>query len=253
MFEPLKITAFFQCGVICDAHLPIDSVLYELKVREQIGHLHVVSSPGSSIVPDNLGAVNVPLQKKNRNVVLKPDGYLHNYTKDNINLHGYKLPDDERPCWYYAASFAQWNGTIAEDSSHWTKRFDVSESHLIDFGNKKAQVVTARGAYKGYRMPVFYRHAISADWYVMGIKDEIENLLRFATHLGKKASQGHGAVLRWEVEPFHSDYSVYSPSGLMRAIPKRDGILHGIRPSYWVPKHQFPCILPNPSPFPPEK
>lgn len=104
----------------------------------------------------------------------------------------------------------------------------------------------ASGRYKGYHMPVYYRHAQAVDWYVVGHRESISALLWHATALGKKTAQGWGAVTRWEVEPAVEDWSVHGPSGrLMRAIPREGGMLHGFRPSYWAPRNQAPCALPG--------
>lgn len=217
MFEPLRITARLQTGVVSDVHLPIDAVLYYQHIRERYGE-QAVSVSGRSMIPDDVGGYPMPLQKLNRDC----------------------------DAWYYAASFAQWPEHTIFGTEHWSKRFRSNLSELVEFGNKKASVNTARGAYKGYRMPVFYFHALYVQWFVVGDKERIERLLKFCTNLGKKSSQGFGAVLKWTIEKSEGDYSVYGPDGeLMRAIPSDRGLLYGIRPSYWNPKHQFNCLLPK--------
>src|SRR5690606_11987587 len=132
----------------------------------------------------------------------------------------------------------------------YSKRFDLKRSDLIDFGKKVAKVETARGAYKGYHIKVYYRHAQFVDWFCDGDKAEIEALLKFCTHIGKKTSQGWGSVLRWEVESWPQDWSIRCGRRLMRAVPVREkGYLYGVRPSYWLSRHQFPCLMPDWNPF----
>lgn len=212
-FRPLRITAWLQCGVITDGTLPIDSVLYYQAHREAFG-ARVATTPGASDKMYELSSEALPLARC----------------------------EEHTPQWYYAASFAQWPDAIAEGSDHWNKRLDVGLSDLIDFGKRKARVDTSSSAYKAYHMPVFYRHALAVRWYVMGEPGRIRELLSVCTHLGKKVSQGWGAVLRWEVEEWPEDWSVRGPSGeLMRAIPADEGILVGYRPSYWLPKNQAIC------------
>ena len=42
------------------------------------------------------------------------------------------------------------------------------------------------------------------------------------------------------------DWSVTGPDGrLMRPVPDADGLLYGIVPPYWLPRHQVPCRLPD--------
>lgn len=216
MYEPLKITAYPQCGIISDRFLPLDAVLYYQAMREQLGE-QTVTLPGQSFG----GPIDhaVPLKK------------LNSHTRQ----------------WFYAASFAQWPAHAAEGADYWNKRMDMSLIDLVDWQGRKPRLEGSSGRYKSYHMPVFYRHALSISWYVVGEQDSLRNLLRFVTHLGKKCAQGWGAILRWTVEPFSHDWSVWSRTGkLMRAIPQAESpIIYGLRPSYWNPKHQFPCQLPE--------
>jgi CRISPR type IV-associated protein Csf3 len=215
-YLPLRITAYLQCGVISDAALPIDGVLYAVLRRKVFGE-RALTEPGATIAQNNIG-VTMPLGR--------------------VNEHCRE--------WYYAASWAQWNGTVAYGSTHWNKYLDVELSDLIDFGSRKARLEMASGRYKCYHMPVYYRHALSVSWYVRGLKDEIEELLPFITHLGKKTSQGFGAVHRWTIEPVEHDWSIYDGNGrLMRAIPAEKGVLIGYRPSYWLPANQTICAVPE--------
>ena len=48
-----------------------------------------------------------------------------------------------------------------------------------------------------------------------------------------------------KLEPWPEDWSCYRDGQPMRAIPADDGILYGVRPSYWSPKNQVPCRLPH--------
>jgi len=217
MFEPLKITAHMQCGIITDPFLPIDGVLYYQVMREQLGE-QIMTLPRQSYG----GPVD------------------HNLPLKQINSH--------RRDWFYAASFAVWPPHTCEGTDHWNKRIDMSLIDLIDWQGKKARFDVAAGRYKSYHMPVFYRAALSVSWYVVGDKAEIARLLLFVTNLGKKTGQGWGAINRWEVESVSEDWSLWSATGrLMRAIPSTDTAapIYGLRPSYWLPKHQFPCRLPS--------
>lgn len=217
MFNPLKITAYLQCGVISDPYLPIDGVLYYQVMREQHGE-QTLTLPGQSF--GGPADHSLPLKKLNTN------------TRQ----------------WFYAASFAVWPAHTTEGTDHWNKRLDVSLIELVDWQGKKARFDVAAGRYKSYHMPVFYHSALYVDWYVVGDKAEIEQLLRTMMNLGKKTAQGWGAVNRWQIEPVAEDWSVYSGTGrLMRAIPSDNpgAPIYGLRPSYWLPSHQFPCRLPT--------
>lgn len=210
-FEPLRITAWLQSPIITDGTLPIDGVLYYLAHREALGS-QAMTIPGGMAHGGHSGAT-LPLARC----------------------------EEHSPMWYYAASFAQWGG-VTEGQDHWNCRVDESLCYLVDFGPRKAKIDISSGQFKSYHMPVFYRHSLSVKWYVVGNRRSVAELLRFATHLGKKTSQGWGSVLRWDVEPWPADWSVRGPGGeLMRAVPADEGILMGYRPSYWAPGNQTIC------------
>jgi CRISPR type IV-associated protein Csf3 len=209
MFEPLKITAYLQSGIACDVALPIDGILFGIAMKLEYG-APIVSAPLSQL---GVEAIDLPLEKRNPGLL-----------------------------WYYAASFAQWSGPVVEYTDYWNKRIDQSLCYLVDFNGRRGRIETKSGRYKPYHMPVFCRHALYVNWYVVGDGEQIENILRFTTHIGKKPSQGDGAVLKWTVEPFHADWSERGPQGqLMRAIPDSDGVLMGFRPSYWERGNQTTC------------
>jgi CRISPR type IV-associated protein Csf3 len=213
MYETLKVTAYLQTAVIGDHALPFDAILFYLAMH------------------DEYGAEEVTLPMR------------------DIGVRSVELCLDRRgdgEWWYYAASWAQWPQATAKFTDHWHKRLDTSLVHLINWRGKKARIDVQSGSYKAYRMPVFARHALHIDWYVVGDKAEIERLLHFATHIGKKTAQGWGAVLKWNVESISEDYSVSGPNGeLMRALPAAQGIQYGIRPSYWAPANKTTCRVPR--------
>jgi len=213
-WEPLKITAWLTCGVVSDAALPIDGILYYQAMRLAHGPQDMTLPGGHAGV--NPQGARVPIQR----------------------VHAVD--------WYYKASFAQWSQPCVEGTDHWNKRFDLGMADLIDFAGKRGRVIVEQSRYKAYHMPVFYRHCLSVWWYVVGDREAIAGLLWSMTHVGKKTSQGYGQVLRWEIEPAPADYSQCGPDGqLMRAIPDDGGILYGIRPSYWDRRNQVRCRLPN--------
>jgi len=214
--EPLRVTAQLETPVISDATLPLDGILYYVAMRERYGG-QLYTEPGADHSP-RVAGVQLPLKRV--------DGHI--------------------PTWYYAASFAQWDGRVAEGTDHWNKRVDESLCYLIDFGGRRGKIDISSSAYKSYHMPLYYRHALRVRWYAVGEPRLISGLLRFATHLGKKTSQGWGSVSRWDVEPWPDDWSTRGPSGeIMRPIPSESGMMMGYRPSYWLPKNQTRCQAPE--------
>lgn len=216
--EPLRIRAYLQTGVISDAYLPLDAMLYHVVHREALGAQNL-TVPGRSVSFEDGGSgKRMPFRRSHKN----------------------------RRHWSYRCSFAQWPAHTVEAKDHWSCRFDAQFSDLVDFQGKRGKVSQASGRYKGYRMPVFYRHALYVEWYAVADRSEMERLLPFCTHLGKKYAQGWGAVLRWQVDAWPEDWSETGPGGrLMRAVYDPAGrIRYGLRPSYWKPENQFPCRLP---------
>jgi len=214
-FQPLRIRAYLQTGVISDQFLPLDSVIYAQYVREKMGERDY-SLPLENTIKEGQ-QINLPFRKAN----VKNDA------------------------WFYKCSFAQWHEKTIEDQQTYSKRFDLIRSDLADFGKKKATVDNQRGFYKSYHVKVYYRHAPYIEWYADGDKKELERVLKFCTHLGKKTSQGWGVVLKWQVIEWIEDWSVRGPGNrLMRSVPAMNGVLYGIRPSYWLPRHQFKSLLP---------
>lgn len=207
--EPLKITGRLQAGIVGEHTLPLDSILFYCAMRGRYG----VEPCTASLAQLGIEPMELPLLKRN----------------------------ESSPWWYYAASFAQWPDDYCEDAHYWHKRFDLSLVNLIQ--DKKTKIKLDAFQYKAYRMPQFARHALHVDWYCVGDQEEIERLLTLAQFIGKKSSQGEGAVLDWTVAPFAEDWSERGEGGrLMRALPAPSGPLLGIRPSYYERANQTTCL-----------
>lgn len=213
--KQLRVRAYLQTGVISDQFLPLDGILYYHLTRELMGE-KIISKPGESNVREG-AKVTLPIIKAGKR--------------------------DET--WFYHCSFAQWPQNMIEDQAFYVKRFDLNHSGIIDDKTRKVQI--NKGQYKAYHVNVYYRHALYVEWYCIAHASNLENLLRFCTHIGKKTTQGWGSVLRWEITTWPEDWAIRGPGGrLMRAVPvKGDGFLYGIRPSYWNPRHIFPCKMPE--------
>lgn len=218
-YVPLNITAHLECGAVCDTFLPIDGILKYQILRERHG-AQDVTVPG---------------------VELHSTDESSKWEQQGMPL--LKVGKHVSRWWYYAASFAVWPDHVADGTDHWVKKFD---SRLIDLLESKTpkRLDVGRGRYRAYHMPVFYRATSHVDWYVVGDRVRIESLLSTVTHIGKKTAQGWGAVSRWTVEPHAEDWSCWRDGKPMRAIPASEGVLYGVRPSYWSPANQTACILP---------
>lgn len=214
-FEPLRITATLRTGVLSDNYLPLDALLYYQVHRRAYGPQDV-TIPGAKRLQQNDRKPPMPL--------------------DRATINGW---------WMWTASFAQW-GPHSDGQSHWVKRFDRQYEGLVDFGKRRGKIDTSSGKYRGYNMPVQYRHALWVRWYATGDKGAITEFLADVTHIGKKAAQGFGRVIGWTVEPWPEQWWLRDGRDkLMRAMPEAGGVLYGVRPSYWEPRHQTECRLPD--------
>jgi hypothetical protein len=219
-YTPLRITATLQTPVIADAFLPLDGVVLYMSMCERYGPQDV-SQSGRGVHDETAQVASV--------------FFCH---------------EAGTPQWFPACSFAQWEGTVTEDTGYWHKRLDLQHAGLLM--PQRGRVVTQNGRYRSYRMPVFARHALRVVWYAVAQRARLEHLLRFVTHLGKKSSQGYGSIRTWSVVPCEADWSVLGPSGQrMRAVPQTvlpedpgEAVLAGFRPAYWDARNQAPCLLP---------
>jgi len=220
-YEPLHITAYLQTRIVTDVFLPLDGVLLSFAMREKYGPQDA-SQSGRGTYEERPQLARI---------------FWHHH--------------DRTPHYFPACSFAQWHGTVTEDIGYWHKRLDLQYAEVLT--PPTARVVTQNGRYRSYRMPVFTRHALSVSWYAVADHERLRHLLRFVTHLGKKGSQGEGAILRWHVESCAGDWSIIGPQGqLMRAVPCEilpeapgEPLYVGYRPSYWEQKNQGLCHIPS--------
>lgn len=224
-YAPLRIRAWLRSGVISDVWLPLDGALLYLRTREDLG-AQEMSISGASKLAQIKGEVMI----------------------------GGRLPIEivHAKDWYYRCSWAQW-GPCAEGRDAWSKRIDQTLAYLIDFRGRRGRVDTSAGAYKSYRMPIYYRAALWVEWYCWGDYDKLSQLCMMITHLGKKSVQGWGRVMRWQIDLIEEDWSIWRDGKLMRGIPKyhlpdnqhtRNAGIYGIRPPYWDIRNQMELELP---------
>ena len=149
------------------------------------------------------------------------------------------------PLW--AASDMLPDGDTNQAREYWHKRYP---SHRADFGTKLSATTTA-GRWKEYRVPLNAVRTDKLRAVAVGNKAEIERLLSFVSHLGKKGSAGYGRVAQWGV----SDLPVENALDLIlsaKAVPvdyavesEISGIynpLKGWTPPYWYAPNWSPCM-----------
>lgn len=143
-----------------------------------------------------------------------------------------------------------------EGIEHWNRRpNDTDAATYCDFRGKRGKINTKAGEMKAYRMPQVIRFISNIEFYAVGDIEEVRrSLSTYITNIGKKGSQGYGAVLSWAVMEHEEDWSEIGPYGIMRPVPFTGTLpknevyqirMFGIRPPYWLKENQEICMIPN--------
>jgi hypothetical protein len=105
-----------------------------------------------------------------------------------------------------------------ESTEKWYKRWDDKNTAYVDTKNK---IMTGRGKYKNYAMPIKICHANKITFFAKADKKEMQRLLdKHIYSLGKKNSQGYGIVRKWVITEIDRDNSfVFKNGNLSRQIP----------------------------------
>lgn len=121
----------------------------------------------------------------------------------------------------FYTSFGFFNDDDKEFSISYSKRWNGLHDELVQFkGKGKAEIDTARGEFKSYHNHLTYKTSKCVTFYARGDKEKISQLLNDYIHfLGKKSSQGFGAVKEWIVEEIEQNYSLIKDGKPMRYIP----------------------------------
>lgn len=225
MMQPLKITAYMQDGRVAttDGYLPLDSILAAEWMRRN--HPEAYYNASSHMLSGEMITPELPFERRG--------------VKD---------------LWNWACSFNM-APPLIEYVMYWHKRFDDQLEKYIDFGGRRGRIDIKSSKYKAYRMSLVVQLFDRLEWYAVGDPGKVLDLCRGVTHIGKKSSQGLGAVDWWEVAPWPKDWSEAVGGKLARAIPVELGLppgvtsgrvgTYGIRPPYWHTDHQALCHMPG--------
>lgn len=206
--------------VINDPCLPIDSLLYSVAIRGLLKDSPHTTLPAESTLPKSID-YELPILKRNQ----------------------------KQDSWYYAASFADYPKDVVVGKTFYTSSFKADKS--ITRLDKLITIQNQKGKFKSVHNTLYYLSCNYIDWYVTGDKAQIQELLIHLTSIGKKVSQGFGQVKEWEVREWPHEWYMKRDMRVMRSIPVNDPSKHnhvklwGVRPSYWLPKHQFLCLVPR--------
>jgi len=135
-----------------------------------------------------------------------------------------------------------------EGREYWHKRYPTQRA---DFGSKQL-ANTSAGRWREYRVPLRTDSTSALHALCIGNQAEIERLLAYVSHIGKKGTQGFGRVARWTVTPAaHEVNDVLA----MRAVPVEYfagrppvGVMSPSRawtPPYWFAPWWSACMVPG--------
>jgi len=144
---------------------------------------------------------------------------------------------------FYLASVADF-GTDAMSVVYWRKR--------VSYETDRGVVDIHRGIDKAYNTPMPAASSCTARFWCYGNKEEVEDVLKYVTWIGKKGAGGNGSVRSVSVKETGQDRSLFRDGKLNRCIPlycirSFDGSVAqaGYRPPYWKPQNQDLCVLPG--------
>lgn len=204
--RPLRVRAYLQDGRVAggDPWLPLDGILAWAWMRDR--HPEELFNSGGRLI-----------------FAAPPD----------LPLARLGEGDD----WFWACSFNT-RPSLGEYIKHWHKRFDLAYERYL--ASPPRRIGVGSGRYRSYRMPLPILLFDCLEWFAVGDRDEVLRLCRLVTHVGKKVSQGFGAVDRWEVVPWPHDWSLEREGELTRPLPASLSseprgrlVYYGIRPPYW--------------------
>lgn len=152
---------------------------------------------------------------------------------------------------FHLASLAQFD--IEKRSSSFTnKRFPMREAQTI---STVSRVQESTGPSKGFRIPREHLHVDKLEWFCIGSRELITDLLADVTALGKKRGVGMGEVVvgSWRVDPIDpwDGFPVLRDGVPLRPLPQDWPGLREYEPAYarltfpyWDRSREELCAIP---------
>lgn len=223
--ENLQVTAYLSNGIaVYDDWSPsLDNLLIDLLLKNQ-----GVNTPDVNVLTPNK---------------------LNRLLRNSLPLQINKEP------FFCHCSSPIYKYTI-EDQSRYRKRWSPDQDGRIDWGKRKAKFSTSEGPEKSYDLPLFIRITPRIDWFCVGDKSGVLELLQYATGLGKKRSLGFGQVAEWVVSPVEEDWSIIKEGKLTKPLPVdlahelgvtsfHNMMIWGWRPPAWLERNKVMCMMPE--------
>jgi len=102
-------------------------------------------------------------------------------------------------------------------------------------------------------MPLKLINTPRIDWFVVGDRLQVSNLLNTCTAIGQKRSHGKGQVYQWEIKEIQEDWSRLRNGKLTRPLPielidnpiQYNILRWGWKNPSWLPESISLCAMPN--------
>lgn len=260
-YQPLKVTVKLRSQVMIDRWQPLDGILGatviedpELRERKRQAaryHFYKVNC-------EKWGRAETD-EWYTSHVDHKTGKLKYGYIPQPI-WNGHSLPlatwghGVEHMLWVYRSSRAFPVGEYERDVVHFTKRLDwLAAQDLVKPVDRKINI--GKGEFVAKYLPYQTLAVDALEWYVCGLRDEIEAILDVIYSIGKKRRRGYGFVKQWCVEPVERDLSVFTPDGeLMRPVPAEllermdvtgdfEYSFCTFRPPYWKTQFAARCAV----------
>jgi CRISPR type IV-associated protein Csf3 len=154
------------------------------------------------------------------------------------------VSDSGLPLWRTTDFLPQ--GQNEKEAAYWHKR-KIHPHFVKRTKGKPINIRGTEGADKEYRIPLPRNTAIEWVAYCDGNMEEIGRLLTLFHAIGKKTTQGHGALLSFRLEPI-AEFSFFQQEKMLRPLPLGifnfvgDAYLQGWTPPYWLPSTQLQSV-----------
>lgn len=176
-----------------------------------------------------------------------------NYLEEEL-IDFSKMPLCKHKNGYFLASTMRFDNAneIIEDTQRWRKRFDCKHDYLADFGKNKRKIDITRGEFKSYDTP-FGTKLIDNCYFIFQSDNVnfVEYLLKTWVHfLGKKRSQGCGAIKDFTIEKTTFDFNtIFRPIPIKLYENFNPQTEYNIKycayqPPYWLPQNFEKCLIP---------
>lgn len=159
--------------------------------------------------------------------------------------------------WVWRASCCRPVGASVEDLHWWHKRGPDRGAASAVTDGRQARNVGSVGPMRAYRAPLPVTAAAAVEWHAWADPDLLRPMLDDVWSIGRKRSQGEGAVLAWTVDTATPDdpelWGLWWPDTATAARPMfapqsaPDGLctVAGVRPPYWHPDRQHRVWAPH--------